>query len=148
MPGAETTLEILAQFNAIGSLLRELSKWNARHLRHWKQGEFHHDLVIGFDTRPDGLPGDVIVVSTNCNGGVKEILCLGEIPERWALWNYRCPENPDFEGEMPPVLECVRTAFWFNPCELLADDARSEYAAPYRRRQRGGGWVPIDSDEE
>jgi Ribbon-helix-helix protein, copG family len=32
------------------------------------------------------------------------------------------------------------TEHWFDPCELLAPDARSELRPEYRRRQDGGGW--------
>ena len=34
----------------------------------------------------------------------------------------------------------AQTVHWFDPCELLADDARSELRPEFRRRQRGGGW--------
>jgi hypothetical protein len=136
-------LEALAQRLALGSLLTEL---NARYggydlLDHWQQGEFHHDLVIRVG--PAGaaaLPGRVLVVSTNCNGGVKELLCFGAVPERSALWHRRCPENPEFSGEAPPLLGQVRTVHWFDPRELLGTDARSEYREDMRERQPGGGW--------
>ena len=46
---------------------------------------------------------------------------------------------------------------WFDPCELLRDDARSEYRAEFRQRQSGGGWqmknaasacgVPAEDDD-
>jgi hypothetical protein len=29
------------------------------------------------------------VVATNCNAGVKELLCFAEIPDRDALWHWR-----------------------------------------------------------
>ncbi|MCB9788905.1 MAG: hypothetical protein H6744_19690 [Deltaproteobacteria bacterium] len=60
------------------------------------------------------------------------------------MWHARCPDNPEFEGELPPVLAVARTAHWFDPCALLAEDARSELRPEARRRQRGGGWVAID----
>ena len=141
-------LEALAQNLSVGTLLNVLTQWDVSHLHHWKQGEFHHDLVLRLGRRPAGLPGDILVISTNCNGGVKEILCLDEVPARWALWKYRCPGNPEFEGDMPAVLGFARTVNWFDPCEVLRPDARSELKTEYRRRQRGGGWVPIDSSEE
>ena len=114
---------------------------------HWKQGEFHHDLVFAVP-KDAPSPGPYLVVSTNCNGGVKEIIALASRPKRWALWNERCPDNPAFEGSLPAVLAHVRHTHWFNPCELLRSDARSELRADSRRRQRGGGWVSLDSDEE
>jgi hypothetical protein len=40
------------------------------------------------------------------------------------------------------MLGSVTTEHWFDPCELLAADARSEYRAEHRQRQCGGGWQP------
>jgi hypothetical protein len=81
------------------------------------------------------------VVATNCNGGVKEVLCFGEAPDRSALWHHRCPDNPEFAGELAPILERSTTHHWFDPCELLKPDARSEYRSEFRERQAGGGWT-------
>ena len=141
-------LEQLAKNLSIGTVIRSLEKWSPEHLHHWKQGEFHHDLVVRLNHPPDTLPGRVLVLSTNCNGGLKEILCLDDVPLRWALWKYRCPENPEFEGDLPAVRGMVRTTHYFDPCQILKPDARSELRAEFRRRQRGGGWVGLDSDEE
>ncbi|MGM0554984.1 MAG: hypothetical protein ACQEVA_01260 [Myxococcota bacterium] len=107
-------------------------------LAHWTQGEFHHDLVLRVEH--EVLPGSHLVVSTNCNGGIKEVLALAHCPERWALWNHRCPNNPEFDGEPPCIAGVARTVHWFDPCALLADDARSELKPEHRERQRGGGW--------
>ncbi len=104
-------------------------------LDHWSQGEFHHDLVI----QPEGHDG-VLVVATNCNGGVKEILAFDEVPQRWALWRWRCPDNPEFEGELAPIVARATTVHYFDPAELLHPDARSEIKPEHRRRARGGGW--------
>ncbi|MFN3201403.1 MAG: hypothetical protein ACE366_23580 [Bradymonadia bacterium] len=112
---------------------------------HWTQGEFHHDLVLRPAERGD-LPGDVLVVATNCNGGVKEILVMDTCPERWALWHHRCPDNPEFEGELPAILAELTTVHWFDPCLLLLPDARSEYRPCHRTRARGGGWVLKEED--
>jgi hypothetical protein len=71
---------------------------------------------------------------------VKEVLCFGQAPERGALWHDRCPDNPEFGGMLPPVLASARTIHWFDPCELLTADARSEYRPEFRERQPGGGW--------
>jgi hypothetical protein len=132
----------LARTLVLGSLFDALE---AQHggfdlLAHWTQGEFHHDLVVRVNERWD-LPGAFLVISTNCNGGVKEVLCVEEMPTRGGLWRMRCPDNPDFEGELPKVLERATTLHWFEPCELLASDARSELRKEYRARQLGGGWV-------
>ena len=107
---------------------------------HWQQGEFHHDVVLRVDAG-GALPGRFVIVATNCNGGVKEVLCLDELPTRGALWRYRCPDNTEFEGQLAPVLARAITNHWFDPCELLRDDARSELREEFRERQAGGGWT-------
>src|SRR6185503_1081409 len=106
-------------------------------IAHWQQGEFHHDLVLRVPAQD--LRGPILVVATNCNGGVKEVLCFGVVPDRNALWHARCPDNPDFAGASVEPLAIARTAHWFDPCELLRDDARSEYREEFRERQSGGG---------
>ncbi len=142
-------LEKLAGCMTLGALLERV--WNNHGgyelLAHWKQGEFHHDVVIEMET-PADLWGSVLVVSTNCNGGVKEVLCFERAPQRWALWKYRCPENQEFEGQIPKVLGQARTPHWFHPCEILLPDARSELKPEFRRRQRGGGWRSIHDPED
>lgn len=77
----------------------------------------------------------------SCNGGIKELLCFEQRPERNALWHHRCPDSAEFSGELPPLLASSRTLHWFDPCALLAPDARSEYRAEFRQRQAGGGWT-------
>ena len=108
---------------------------------HWQQGEFHHDTVLRVDAVRAALPGAILVVATNCNGGVKEVLCFRELPDRHALWHRRCPDNPEFSGELAEPLASSRTVHWFDPCELLEPDARSEYRREFRERQQGGGWT-------
>jgi hypothetical protein len=135
------TVAKLAGALVLGVLLERLKeKFGAYEIvAHWTQGEFHHDVVLRVrDT--DELPGSVLVVSTNCNGGIKEILCLNEVPDRGALWHARCPKSPEFSGDMPEVLARATTIHWFDPCELLGPDARSELRQEHRRRQLGGGW--------
>ena len=97
-------------------------------LDHWSQGEFHHDVVIALpaSAKAYGLPA-VVVVATNCNGGIKEVLGFDEAPARWALWHHRCPDNPEFTGDLPTLRACKRTEHWFDPC----------------CRVRGGGWAPL-----
>jgi hypothetical protein len=122
---------------------------------HWTQGEFHHDLVFTVPADAPALGDTALVVSTNCNGGVKELLCLAAVPDRFRLWQMRCPGNPDFQTLFDPnhpdapikVLGQVRSVHWFNPHRLLTPDARSELRVDQRRRQRGGGWVALDSSE-
>ncbi len=135
-------LDVLARQLSLGSLLSEVGATFAGYdlLEHWQQGEFHHDIVLRVG-EPKSLPGPVLVVATNCNGGVKEVLCFDAVPERGALWHHRCPDNAAFAGPLPPLLDAVRTVHWFDPCELLRPDARSEYREEFRERAPGGGWV-------
>lgn len=131
----------------LGALLEELSKRYGGYdiVAHWTQGEFYHDIVLQLSEAAENeLPGRVLVVATNCNGGVKEVLCFSEIPDRFALWHRRCPTVPEFFGELPPILERATTEHWFDPCELLSPDARSELRPEFRKRQIGGGWEHAD----
>jgi len=138
---AVAVLDSLAESLVLGALLARLTDAHGGYslLAHWTQGEFHHDVVVRVSER-GALPGEVLVVATNCNGGVKEVLCFDAVPDRFALWKRRCPDSPEFDGVLAPVLGEVRTVHWFNPCELLAEDARSELLPEHRRRQVGGGW--------
>jgi hypothetical protein len=135
------SLADLAGCLSLGALLHTLRDAHAGYelVAHWTQGEFHHDLVVRV-AEPGELPGPVLVVATNCNGGVKEVLAFAEPPARGALWHARCPENVEFAGELPPLLGRARTIHWFDPCELLRADARSELRPDARERQAGGGW--------
>ena len=134
-------IDALARNLGLGSLLADLTKKFGGYeiLEHWQRGEFHHDLLLRVEAKGK-LPGPVLVVATNCNGGVKEIICLDAPPREEALWHDRCPTSPEFRGELPPVLARARTVHWFDPCALLSDDARSEYRPEFRERQPGGGW--------
>lgn len=120
----------------LGDLLELVTKRFGTYelVAHWTQGEFHHDLVLRL---PGSPPLGVLVVSTNCNGGVKEVLALADVPDRAALWAYRCGEDATVERSL---LGTTRTLHYFNPCELLGDDARSELLPEHRQRQSGGGW--------
>jgi hypothetical protein len=137
-------VESLSAALELGTLLELVRQRHGGYelLEHWKQGEFHHDIVLRVSERRD-LPGGVLVVSTNCNGGVKEIACFAEPPSHDALWHERCPDIADFSGEPPPVLASARTPHWFDPAELLTAEARSEIRPEFRQRQRGGGWERI-----
>ena len=139
------TFSELAACLTLGSLLQEVRDRYGEFdlVDHWHQGEFHHDVVVGL---PIGnySPCRFLVVATNCNGGIKEVLGFDERPSRCALWHERCPDNPDFEGDLPAIRGSARTSHWFDPCELLEPDARSELRPEFRRRQRGGGWEPTE----
>jgi len=140
---ANDTLDELAGSLVLGGLLEGVRRrWGAYELLdHWQQGEFHHDTVLRVGSCGAELPGRILVVATNCNGGVKEVLCFSDPPERLALWHARCPQNAEFSGALSDVLAVARTTHWFDPCELLTQDARSEYREEFRDRQCGGGWM-------
>jgi hypothetical protein len=142
VPPETPSINEMADSLILGSLLASVrANWGEyRILDHWQQGEFHHDLVLELGSAT-GLPGPILVVSTNCNGGVKEVLCLADRPDRGGLWRARCPENADFVGPIPTILAAARTTLWFDPGELLVATARSEYKEAHRERQSGGGWM-------
>jgi hypothetical protein len=110
-----STIEDLADRLVLGALLQELTRrfdgWEL--LDHWREGEYHHDLVLRVARR---VPGRILVVSTNRNGGIKEILALTERPTREALWSYRRGRTT-----LAP-LAAARTLHWFDPCELLGEN--------------------------
>lgn len=135
-------LDVLCADGQLGSFLEGIrSRYGGYELlEHWAQGEFHHDVVIGIPSADGDALAPVVVVATNCNGGIKEVLCFDEKPDRWALWHHRCPDNPEFAGEIPAVRALLRTEHWFDPRELLVEDARSELKPEHRARARGGGW--------
>ena len=134
----------LASSLVLGALLERVrGRWGRYELiDHWQQGEFHHDTVVRIPDAGNDLPGAILVVATNCNGGVKEVLCFSDVPARLALWHARCPGSSEFSGSLPAPLATARTPHWFDPCELLRPDARSEYREEFRERQCGGGWLP------
>ena len=138
----EALVDRLAEERMLGALLDLVRTCCGGYdlLVHHQQGEFHHDVVVRVEGAKPRLPGRYLVVSTNCNGGVKEVLCFDEPVEISALWHARCPDNPDFSGQLPALLAHARTEHWFDPCELLGPDARSELKAEFRARQSGGGW--------
>jgi hypothetical protein len=147
-PSSEEEHPIISELAAslvLGSLLDEIRvRWGSFELvDHWSQGEFHHDVVVRVppEAHPGDLPGPVLVIATNCNGGVKEVLAFDAIPDRRELWAMRCPGNKDFPGKPAKPLARSFTLHWFDPCELLTEDARSELRPEYRARQPGGGWV-------
>ena len=138
----EDTVQRLADTLVLGSLLEDVQRRFGGYelLDHWKQGEFHHDVVVRVPEPGRDLPGHFLIIATNCNGGVKEVLCFDDLPDRWALWHWRCPQIGEFSGSLPPMLVRAMTPHWFDPCDLLAPDARSELKANHRQRQQGGGW--------
>lgn len=138
----ESVVQKLAGERMLGAVLdRVRQNWGSYDLLvHHQQGEFHHDVVVRVTNAGPSLPGQYLVISTNCNGGVKEVLCFDEPVDPSALWHFRCPENPEFSGTLPSLLASARTEHWFDPCELLAANARSELKAEFRERQAGGGW--------
>lgn len=142
--GPVELLQKLSNALMLGGLLEDVRQRFGGYelVDHWQQGEFHHDVVLRIPGAAPQLGGEFLIVATNCNGGVKEVLAFSALPNRLALWHFRCPENPDFSGILPPLLGAAVTEHWFDPCELLTSHARSEYRAEFRERQCGGGWVP------
>lgn len=153
---SESLLADLAGTLVLGALLDSLRAQVGDYelLAHWEQGEFHHDVVLALPTSPAPLddtplrdtplrdaPFRYLVVATNCNGGVKEVLAFSELPDRDSLWLWRCPQNTEFTPQAPFELRGrAITTHWFDPCELLLADARSELRPEHRERQHGGGW--------
>jgi hypothetical protein len=67
----------LARFLVLGPLLEDIGHRFGGYdlVAHWTQGEFHHDLVLRLpQLATTELPGRVIIVATNCNGGIKEVV--------------------------------------------------------------------------
>ncbi|MFO0681189.1 MAG: hypothetical protein U0234_04015 [Sandaracinus sp.] len=138
-----TSLDVLARQLSLGDFLEGVRALagDFELVGHHTQGEFHHDVIVRVRDAAR-LPGRVLVVATNCNGGVKEVLAFDEVPDVLALWRHRCPGNPGFAttAALPPILARATTLHFFDPCELLRDDARSELRPEHRARQPGGGW--------
>jgi len=124
-------VERLAKHLDLGSLLESLGEYEL--VAHWTQGEFHHDVVVRAREK-------IFVIATNCNGGVKEVLAFRDVPDRRALWHHRCPDVEAFGESAIEILERAITPHYFDPCELLRADARSELKPEWRERDEGGGW--------
>jgi len=124
-------VERLAKHLDLGSLLESLGDYEL--VAHWTQGEFHHDVVVR-------ARENIFVIATNCNGGVKEVLAFRDVPDRRALWHHRCPDVEEFGEGAIEILSHAITPHYFDPCELLRADARSELKAEWRERDEGGGW--------
>ena len=139
------SLARLTRSLVLGDLLAELIRLHGGFelVEHWTQGEFHHDVVLRLPpgalvaASPVSSGRSVLVVATNCNGGVKELLAFDEVPSRRALWDYRVGTS---SAEAIQLRGSARTLHWFDPRELLGDNARSEIKREYRQRQEGGGW--------
>jgi hypothetical protein len=145
--GPAAPVDRLAAHLVLGALLGDLTaRFGGYELvAHWTQGEFHHDVVLRLPAAAGAAStGAVLVVATNCNGGIKEVLSFAEVPDRRALWHHRCPQAREFDGALAPILARAVTEHWFDPCELLAADARSELLPEHRRRQEGGGWEQVE----
>lgn len=138
-------VERLAETLVLGALLEEVRDRSGAYevLAHWQQGEFHHDVVLKINASATET-AHVLVVATNCNGGVKEVIAFADVPDRWALWHWRCPSIADFSGDMPTILARATTTHYFDPCALLVENARSELRPEARQRMRGGGWERRD----
>jgi hypothetical protein len=133
------SLARLTRSLVLGDLLAELIRLHGGFelVEHWTQGEFHHDVVLRLPPGALASGSSVLVVATNCNGGVKELLAFDDVPSRRALWDYRVGTS---SAEAIQLRGSARTLHWFDPRELLGDNARSEIKREYRQRQEGGGW--------
>jgi hypothetical protein len=136
------TAEAIASTMALGAAMDLLREQTAGFdlIDHWQQGEFHHDVVLRLSAETPTAKGLVVVIATNCNGGIKEVLCFDSVPERYALWHWRCPNVQDFAGDLPPLVDHATTMHHFDPCELLRPDARSELRPEFREGEVGGGF--------
>jgi hypothetical protein len=116
-----TQVDELARCLVFGALLEEVTRRFGGYelVAHWTQGEFHHDVVLRLPEAATPMGARVLVVATNCNGGIKEVLGFNEIPDRAALWHHRCPTVPEFDGDLAPIVARAVTEHWFDPCELL-----------------------------
>ena len=79
MTTTSMAIDVLARSLDPGSLIGEVARRYGAYdlVAHWTQGEFHHDVVLRIsEAALHELPGRVLVVATNCNGGVKEVLCF------------------------------------------------------------------------
>lgn len=75
------------------------------------------------------------------------MLAFDTVPDRRALWHWRCPHVAFFSGDLPPIRGRAITHHWFDPCDLLRPDARSELREEYREREHGGGWKMKDPSD-
>lgn len=133
---SDTLTQRLADTLVLGEALSLLGRYEL--VDHWKQGEFHHDVIVKL------ADDDYYLISTNCNGGIKEVIHYDRMPDRSELWRWRTEENGTWL--LAGLLETVVTVHWFPPTELLYEDARSEILPEYRERQEGGGWKMKETD--
>ena len=96
-------------------------------------------MTSSLRVKAEGVPAPKLVVATNCNAGIKEVLWFGDAPERWALWGWRSPDNAELEGKLPRLAISWRKENCFNPCERLVDDSRCEFKPGCRKRWCGEG---------
>jgi hypothetical protein len=105
---------------------------------HWTRGDMHHDVVVMLPQEAvRDLPGRVLVVATNGNALIKEVLCFAAVPDRDALWHHRCPEVMEFTGELAPILARATTEHWVEPGEVLRGVSPAGVDAPSTPRTWG-----------
>lgn len=127
-----TYVESLAAQLVLGDVLLELRRrhgqWDL--VAHWEQGEHHHDLVIRLPESAEADYPKVLVIGTNSTGGVKEIYAFDEVPDRDALWHYRCPELVAYWEPLPVLRAAARTNHWLDPRALLGEEFSGRQQAP------------------
>ncbi len=133
-----TPIDGLARCLTIGALLSVMTRRFGGYeiVAHWTHGDLHHDIVVMLPAPATAdLPGRVLLVATNAEGGIKEVLCFSDVPDRSALWHHRCPDALEFSGELLPILGRATTQHWFDPSELLKSAriaAKGEHSEPRR----------------
>lgn len=117
-----SVLDELCASRSLGTLLEGLRERYGTYelVACWPQGELHNDLVLRLSPAGAAALAPVVLVSANCNGGIKEVLGFDETPDCDALWHQRCPDNPGFQGELPAIRFSLRTEHWSDPCELVS----------------------------
>lgn len=134
--GLQASVQNAAEQRTLGGALAAIGDYDL--IAHWKQGEFHHDVLVrAHHWTPTAR---IALIATNCNGRVKEVMAFASMPDRSALWHWRCHESPEFSGELPEISARATMEHFFDPCEVLRPDARSELRPEHRGRQAGGGW--------
>lgn len=119
----ESVLQELADQLVLGDVLNVLDRDHGGFelIAHRPKGEYHQDLVVRVNTGVFG--GEILVIGTNCNGGVKELIALSSVPDHSALWRWRCPTAPQFQGTLDDIRGVARTIHWSDPAQLLEETA-------------------------
>ena len=131
----------------LGSLLERLNLDYGGYelLAHHTQGEFHHDVVLRVQSMQGvpgmhgegALPGEILVVSTNCNGGIKEVLVFEAEPDLGAALfrPLRVDERARAQRAAPRV-PAPPARGWLGACVEWAGPRGWRAASPTAREPR------------